>query len=113
MDIARIKNLVKQNGDKVILVENDEPEIVMMSFAEYARITGVAADAGNGAMRSAPRTEERLDMPMPHASSSIMPRMPESLDSADMEFILGEERDREMPHGPVRLADIRLEDLPI
>ena len=112
MDIARIKNLVKQNGDKVILVENDEPEIVMMSFAEYARITGVAADAGNGATRSAPATtEERLDMPMPHAS--MMPRMPESEDSADMEFILGEERDREMSHAPVRLADIRLEDLPI
>ena len=39
MNLSRIKNLVKQNGDKVILVENDEPEVVVMSFAEYEKLT--------------------------------------------------------------------------
>ena len=28
MNLSRIKNLVKENGDKVILVENDEPGAV-------------------------------------------------------------------------------------
>ena len=49
MNLSRIKNLVKENGDKVILVENDEPEVVVMSFREYERISanhsGAAAPA--------------------------------------------------------------------
>lgn len=39
MDLSKIKKLVQQNGDKVIVVENDEPEIVVMSFAEYEKLT--------------------------------------------------------------------------
>ncbi len=56
MDLARIKKIVKQNGDKVILVENDEPEVVVMSFAEYEKLTahetahmsGYRAEGHNG-----------------------------------------------------------------
>ncbi len=35
MDFSRIKNLIKQNGDKFIMMENGEPEMVVMSFGEY------------------------------------------------------------------------------
>ena len=45
MNLSRIKNLVKENGDKVILVENDEPEVVVMSFREYERISANHAGA--------------------------------------------------------------------
>lgn len=40
MDFSRIKNLVKKNGDKFIFVEDGEPEMVIMSFAEYEKMTG-------------------------------------------------------------------------
>ncbi|MEK7082393.1 MAG: hypothetical protein AAB915_01815 [Patescibacteria group bacterium] len=50
MDFTKIKNMVRGNGDKVILVENDEPEIVMMSFAEYEKIANGRSESG-GARR--------------------------------------------------------------
>ncbi|MBI3631092.1 MAG: type II toxin-antitoxin system Phd/YefM family antitoxin [Candidatus Sungbacteria bacterium] len=48
MDFAKIKNLVKGNGDRVILLENGEPEAVVMSFAEYEKLAaGVSARQGS------------------------------------------------------------------
>lgn len=43
MDLSQIKHLITRNGDRVILVENGEPEVVLMSFAEYEKMTGVSA----------------------------------------------------------------------
>jgi len=39
MDFSKIKNLVKQNGDKFIFLEDGEPELVVMSFHEYEKIS--------------------------------------------------------------------------
>lgn len=33
-----MKNLIKQNGDKFIVIENGEPEMVVMSYQEYERL---------------------------------------------------------------------------
>ncbi|MBI4137953.1 MAG: type II toxin-antitoxin system Phd/YefM family antitoxin [Candidatus Sungbacteria bacterium] len=45
MDFSQIKQLVKRNGDRVILVENDRPEVVVMSFEEYEKMSnGVARE---------------------------------------------------------------------
>ena len=38
MDFVKIKNMVRENGDKVIFMENGEPELVMMSFVEYEKL---------------------------------------------------------------------------
>lgn len=102
MDFERIKNLVKRNGDKLILVENGEPEAVVMSFAEYTRITG------NGSIAEpAHPSEERFDMPnVPTRLASW-----EAAEPLETEFVATEEPPR--PDRPVHLADIRLEDLPI
>ena len=82
MDFAKIKNLIKQNGDKFIIIENGEPELVVMSFAEYERISK---------SREQPSRQE------------IEPEAEEMTPAAVAESI----------GLPVRLEDIRLEDLPI
>lgn len=38
MDFVKIKHMVRENGDKVIFMENGEPELVMMSFVEYEKL---------------------------------------------------------------------------
>ena len=47
MNLSKIKQFVKQNGDKFIFVENDEPEIVVMSFHEYENLASRAHMQGN------------------------------------------------------------------
>lgn len=92
MDISKLKNLVKQNGDKFVLVENGEPEIVMMSFHEYQKLSSH------------------------NANSRIYANNANDYDYADVlvaetEFVSPHEL--EAPGLPVRLEDIRLDDLPI
>lgn len=111
MDFTRIKNLLRGNGEKLILVENGEPEVVVMSFSEYARIAGAGASAPAPHPASVPAghaTEEQFDMPSA-----------DEWHGADM----GEETKLVMDEWSktgagaydtsIRLADIRLEDLPI
>ena len=100
MDLARIKNLVKRSGEKLILVENGEPEAVVMSFAEYARITGNDSSA-----ELAHPSEEQFDMPSTRLASWV------AADALETEFVPAEEPS--IPDRPLHLADIRLEDLPI
>ena len=115
MDFAKIKNLVRGNGDKVIVVENGEPEAVVMSFGEYERLAGAAlpappaALAGAGSARLAGEhdhaTEERFDAPYDEYDDVGGTGEPEFVPDGSPEFV---------PHKmPIRLADIRLEDLPI
>ena len=40
MDFAKIKELVRKNGDKFIVIEGNEPEVVLLSFTEYMRLLG-------------------------------------------------------------------------
>lgn len=93
MDISKLKNLVKQNGDKFVLVENGEPEIVMMSFHEYQKI--LARDSS---------------LPM-RSNQSYDDLESFELNLPETELMLFHEV--EAPGLPVRLEDIRLDDLPI
>jgi len=81
MDFAKIKNLVKQSGDKFIFLEDGEPEVVMMSFGEYQKM-----------MKSGPDFAERIN---------------------NFEMELAAPPLAETRGLPVRLEDIRLEDLPV
>ena len=102
MDLSKIKQFVKQNGDKFIFVENGEPDLVVMSFQEYERLTKQGDDeVGYPSLfrAGAPELE----------SSVISPSAPEQKPYA---------RFSEFPRNksiglPVHLEDIRLEDLPV
>lgn len=99
MDLAKIKKLVKINGDKFIFVENGEPEVVMMSFHEYEKL----ANVGNVEKRpyvhgaGAPRQFE-----FSSTTEDVFPET-EFMESATVEAA----------GLPLRLEDVRLEDLPI
>ena len=99
MDFVKLKNLVKQNGDKFVFVENGEPEIVMMSFGEYEKL----AKNNHGAFMRSSRPD--IYPNEPHAFYESAVGTPET------EFIRSAEIDS--PGLPMRLEDIRLEDLPI
>lgn len=92
MDLARIKKIVKQNGDKVILIENDEPEMVVMSFAEYEKLT-------SGMARSSYRAEQDEGVRIEEAGFRETEFVTPATSSQDARFGQREE--------------IRLEDLPI
>lgn len=99
MDISKIKNLVKQNGDKFIFVENGEPEVVMMSFGEYQKLaeynvnTRTHADNANA----------------DHYHAGFADLEPRGIDETEFMAPMVVES----AGLPVRLEDIRLEDLPI
>lgn len=106
MDMSQIKNLLKGNGDKLILMENGEPEAVVMSFAEYSKLANVSNAPHSKIAPLRPTTEERFDVP------SDAGAIREAAVPIETEFIVDEARDMR-PQPSVRLADIRLEDLPI
>ena len=37
MDFQEIKDIIQRDGGKIIIVENDKPRLVVMSFEEYKR----------------------------------------------------------------------------
>ena len=37
MDLKEIKQLMEDGGGKIIIVENDKPTIIVMSYEEYAQ----------------------------------------------------------------------------
>ncbi|OHA00243.1 MAG: hypothetical protein A3C07_01800 [Candidatus Sungbacteria bacterium RIFCSPHIGHO2_02_FULL_47_11] len=99
MHFDKLKNLVKQNGDKFVVMENGEPEIVMMSFHEYERlmahrsvVTDLSMTTGKNVYR--------------HEFSDWDERPLE-----ETEFV--DSISSETGGLPARLEDIRLEDLPI
>lgn len=99
MNLDQIKNLVKQNGDKFVFVENGEPEIVMMSFGEYQKL-----------MERDPNA--RMHPNIPNGDNSRPTTY--HLENSDGFGFFGSEKGSADSVGlPVRLEDIRLEDLPI
>ncbi|MBI2640752.1 MAG: hypothetical protein HYW91_02620 [Candidatus Sungbacteria bacterium] len=107
MDISKIKNLVKQNGDKFIFVENGEPEVVMMSFGEYQKLTEHNAKT---------RTPHNLSGVVGQAYANTADYRPgfaglRDEEAQETEFITP--MVAESAGLPIRLEDIRLEDLPI
>lgn len=41
MDLNEVKNLISNEGERVILVENGEPTVVLMSFGDYKKMAGL------------------------------------------------------------------------
>ena len=109
MDFFKIKNLVRQNGDKFIFVENGEPEIVVMSFREYTKLS--QSDSPRALVPEMYPIQDRI--PRRGHENIYEEAIPEAVseEATETEFI--------PPQGfgvsnvPVRLEDIRLEDLPI
>ena len=95
MDLSTIKNFVKQNGDKFIIIEGGEPEVVVMSFREYERLT----NGGYGAAAT------------PFSSDYIRESRVQERRFEETEFIPPPPAGGSRP--PARLEDIRLEDLPL
>ena len=91
MDLSRIKNLIKGNGDKLIVVENGEPEIVVMSFEEYSQMV----NGGGFGLK-------RADSPAGAVGGA----------EEETEFVLGEAKDN--PESvEMHPEQLRLEDLPL
>ncbi len=98
MDISKIKQLVKQNGDKFIFVENGEPEIVMMSFQEYEKLNGLSPQKHAVRLGSSGKGN-------PEFADFGLEEAPET------EFVISQGVGA--AGLPVRTENIRLEDLPI
>ena len=141
MNLSQIKQFVKQNGDKFIFMENEEPEMVVMSFHEYEKI--VARANGNGRYEKTPEANspyspnrisplEEMKKNNPpqeptaprnyfhsHAIGHDMPR--ESVFEEETRVMIeGDESFSSEPkiglasgRAPLRLEDIAVEDLPI
>jgi len=100
MDISQIKKLVKSNGDKFIILENGEPELVIMDFKEYEKLLGKRENTDF--VPNIVTSEELITKRSPQIRESYRERQ-EFTPMAVSESI----------GLPVRLEDIRLEDLPI
>lgn len=122
MDISKIKNLVKQNGDKFVFVENGEPEVVMMSFKEYeklaeynahAQIHTNVASVDSEAYQAGFPEDDLKETEFMIASEVEFAGPPRNTTSAVAAGDIHEVAEVDMRGLPVRLEDIRLEDLPI
>ena len=123
MDLSKIKNFIKQNGDKFIFVENGEPEMVVMSFHEYEKMLENGHADSHAAY--ARRTHDR--MPSTNVSSNRFAFEEEF----DMQGEEGQTKETEFrhvsggeeplsadhrvsrTHASVHLENVRLEDVPI
>lgn len=128
MDFAKIKALVKVNGDKFVMMENGEPEMVIMSFREYERLVRSAMASGRhivpyhaprgtygGSRFSADEGEEMRETEfVAPAPAEHSPPYRES-DGGGTGLMPPHAREPHAPErdGRVRPEDIRLEDLPI
>ena len=105
MDLSKIKNFVKKNGDKFIVIENDEPEIVVMSFQEYVKLVDDKIDSRDKATTIVKSTRDTKAQEETKATTG---NGGDSL--TETEFVTPVAF--ESAAFPVRLEDIRLEDLP-
>lgn len=117
MDFIKIKNMVRENGDKVIFMENGEPELVVMSFAEYEKLARLHLPEVKSAMHTKPNP--RVNEPEVRDIDNDRMQETEFLTPVDTGPIrtasmVGYDRPmvREREDLP-RMGDIRLEDLPI
>lgn len=112
MNLAALKQIIKTNGDKCILVENDEPEYVLMSFREYQRLSGASEDP------DAVQVNDMFEHSTRVRSASEADDVPEPVRFGPRAQAPGRRGDGAgaPPAGgdyPLRLEDIQLEDLPI
>ena len=126
MDFARFKHFIRQHNDTLILFEQGEPEIVMMSFAEYERL--ISRKEGNERDRTPARERNDFVMPRQEASGLAAEDAPNPMDDPSRDAEWPQEADavspaaQAFPHAittpsssraPIRLEDVQLEDLPI
>lgn len=109
--------MVRENGDKVIVMENDEPELVVMSFAEYEKLARLHLPE----VKNATRVKPNPRMNEPEARDVDSDRMHETefltpVDTGPIRTasISAYNRPMELDREDLsRTTDIRLEDLPI
>ena len=120
MELSKLKNMIRENGDKVIIMENDEPELVIMSFAEYEKLARLRLPDQIHGVRA--RSNPHEDHAEVRDVDSDRTRETEFLTPIDTgpirtASISGYDRpmkpEREREDSTTRMADIRLEDLPI
>ena len=108
---------MRENGDKVIVMENGEPELVVMSFAEYEKLARLHIAESKNTVRPKPiippneSAQRNPDMDRPHETEFLAP-----LDAAPIRTASVTGYDRPMVlerEESLRTSDIRLEDLPI
>ncbi len=58
MNLREIKDIIKREGGKIIIVENDKPEVVIMSFDEWK-------GEKHQERENAPRAEQSSSAPPP------------------------------------------------
>lgn len=59
MDFQELKDIIQRDGGKIIIVENDKPQLVVMSFEEYkAKIKGQPAQSPKGTVAGPPESSE-------------------------------------------------------
>jgi len=117
MELSKLKNLVRENGDKVILVENGEPELVVMSFAEYEKLARLKLpEVPPQVPQTRPgmqKIESELRAPADdmHETEFVAPLEIAPIRTASIQ---GDQFTRpERGLESARMSDIRLEDLPI
>ncbi|MDP3772521.1 MAG: hypothetical protein Q8Q94_04095 [bacterium] len=129
MNLSRIKQLVKQNGDKLILMEHDEPDVVILSFAEYERLVK-RAEGPLPMPVSSPASSHEHDPFPPHYNHNNEgyghipdesplredrhePYLPRVADAPSLPAMSRFGSGAERPRTPVHLEDVQLHDLPI
>lgn len=109
MDLSKIRQFVRSNGDKFILVENGEPEIVVMSFPEYEKLVAgnspspLFAKEGNvGQFSSASKPSERgvaknlrVNLPVEDGKVAVAPAFSPDFLTESHPFDLGDGREEE------------------
>lgn len=117
MDFVKVKNMVRENGDKVIFMENGEPSLVVMSFAEYEKFARLHLPNMNDVVQAKPNVREDEPMRAPydpektHGTEFVAPIDTAPIRAASMTGynrpVILEKEELMQP------SDIRLEDLPI
>jgi len=60
MNLNEIKAIIQKEGGKIVIVENDEPQLIIMSFAEYrGKIQSGGRNSPEPVAPSPPRQEVR------------------------------------------------------
>lgn len=108
--------MVRESGDKVIFMENGEPELVVMSFAEYEKLARAGLQ-GYGNVHGQ-EAEVRSDVKIPRDPIEDMVHetefmAPHGAEHAPISASYQEVTQRPQRTDAPRLQDIRLEDLPI
>ena len=104
MDFARIQKFVIGQGEKFVILQDGEPAMVVMSFNDYEKLSGVSGEKNIG--KQSPR---ETTLPMPQRQDEW-----QMADAGETEFIAEEQHS--VGTGIVaraRLEEIRLEDLPL